>query len=322
MSQPVGFQYKSRIPTLSDDATIVEALRVYHYGVDNYSTEPIPNDSIEGNFRTLNTAVAALQSALSGLGTTYVEQISLTSTPNVITGQSTTTVPLTIRAIDFQTSALQQWQNSSSINVGSIGTGGNLNIAGYITIGSTTQSTTTGVNVVIGNAAHNGVVVRAQASQTANIQEWQNSSGTALSWVNKDGKIFSESSQVLTTSSNIPQASVVNLVSDLSSKFPLNVSINERTSSYALVLSDAQKIIEMNVASTNTLTIPLNASVPFPVGTSILVVQTGAGQTTIVGAGGVTINSYLGLKLAGRWAGATLIKRSTDTWVAVGGLVA
>lgn len=201
MSQPVGFQYKSRIPTLSDDATIVEALRVYHYGVDNYSTEPIPNDSIEGNFRTLNTAVAALQSALSGLGTTYVEQISLTSTPNVITGQSTTTVPLTIRSISSQTAPLQQWQNSSSINVGSIGTGGNLNIAGYITVGSITQSITTGVNVVVGNASHRGIVVRAQSSQTANIQEWQNSSGTALSWVDKDGKFYYDGHEILGGSS-------------------------------------------------------------------------------------------------------------------------
>ena len=322
MSQPVGFQYKSRIPTLSDDADIVEALKVYHYGVDDYSTQPIPDDSIEGNFRTLNTAITSLQSAVSGLGTTYVEQVSLTATPNIITGQSTTTVPLTIRSITSQTSPLQQWQNSSSINVGSVGTSGNMNLAGYLTLGSTTQSTTIGLNVVTGNAAHNGIVVKAQTSQTANIQEWQNSSGTALSWVDKDGKIFSESAQVFTTSSNIPQSSVVNLVTDLSSKFPLNVSTNERTSSYTLVAGDAQKIIEMNVASSNTLTIPLNSSVPFPIGTSILVVQTGAGQTTIAGVSGVTVNSYLGLKFVGRWAGATLIKRSTDTWVAVGGLIA
>lgn len=190
MSQPVGYQYKSRIPSFSDDASITEALKVYHYGVDNWTTEPIPDDSIEGNFRSLNTAISALQSTVSGLGTTYVEQVSLTASPNILTGQSTTTVPLTIRAIASQTSALQQWQNSSSTNVGSVSTGGFLNIQGYITVGSTTQSTTTGVNVVIGNAGHKGITVRAQASQTANIQEWQNSSGTAISWVDKDGRIF------------------------------------------------------------------------------------------------------------------------------------
>jgi len=322
MSQPVGFQYKSRIPTLSDDATIVEALKVYHYGVDNYSTEPIPDDSIEGNFRTFGTAITALQSAVSGLGTTYVEQVSLTATPNVITGQSTTTTPLTIRSIASQTSPLQQWQNSSSVNVGSVGTSGNMNLAGYLTLGTTTQSATIGLNVVTGNAAHNGIVVKAQTSQTANIQEWQNSGGTAMAWVDKDGKIFSESSQVFTTASNIPQASVVNLVSDLIAKFPLNVSTNARVASYTLTLSDSQKVVEMNVSSANTLTIPPDSSENFPIGTSILVVQTGTGQTTVAAGVGVTVNSYIGLKIIGRWAGCTLIKRSANTWVAVGGLVA
>ena len=196
MSQPVGYQYKSRIPTLSDDASIVEALRVYHYGVDDYTTEPIPDDSIEGNFRTLGGYITTLQSQVAGLGGTYVEQVSLSASPNIITGQTTTTIPVTIRAIPSQTSVLQQWQNSSSTSVGSVSTGGFINIAGYITVGSTTHSNTTGVNVVIGNAAHTGVVVKAQTSQTANMQEWQDTSGTAISWVDNEGRIYSQGTEV------------------------------------------------------------------------------------------------------------------------------
>lgn len=192
MSEEVGYEYKSRISTLSDDATIVEALKVYHYGVDNWTTEPIPDDSIEGNFRSLNDDVATINAALAALGTTYLEAVSLTATPNVVTGQSITTVPLTLRAIASQTSPLQQWQNSSSVNVGSISTGGFTNIAGYITVGSTTQSTTTGVNVVIGNAAHKGLTIKAQSSQTENLQEWQDNTGTAISWVDSDGNIYSD----------------------------------------------------------------------------------------------------------------------------------
>ena len=196
MSEEVGYEYKSRISTLSDDATIVEALKVYHYGVDNWTTEPIPDDSIEGNFRSLNEDVTTINAALSALGTTYLEQVSLTATPNVVTGQSVATVPITLRAIAAQTAALQQWQNSSSVNVGSVSTGGFTNIAGYITVGSTTQSTTTGVNVVLGNAAHKGIVVKAQAAQTDNLQEWQDNSGTAISWVDPDGKIYSSGDEV------------------------------------------------------------------------------------------------------------------------------
>lgn len=195
MSQPVGFEYKSRIPSFSDDASIVEALKVYHYGVDDWTTQPIPNDSIEGNFRTLNTAITSLQSTVSALGTTYVEQVSLSASPNIITGQSVSTTPLTVRAISSQTAPLMQFQNSSSVSVGSVSTAGNINIAGYITVGSTTQSTTTGVNIVIGNSSHVGLVVKAQAGQSANLQEWQNSSGTVVSWVDKDGLIYSQGSE-------------------------------------------------------------------------------------------------------------------------------
>ena len=197
MSEEVGYEYKSRISTLSDDATIVEALKVYHYGVDNWTTEPIPDDSIEGNFRSVNEDLATLQAQVDALGGEWVAQTSLTATPNIIIGESTATVPLTLRAIAAQTAALQQWQNSSSVNVGSVSTGGFTNIAGYLTVGSTTQATTTGVNVVVGNAAHKGIVIKAQAAQSENLQEWQNSSSTVMSWVTYDGSIFIQGEEVI-----------------------------------------------------------------------------------------------------------------------------
>ena len=126
----------------------------------------------------------------------------------------------------------------------------------------------------------------------------------------------------INASAAIAQSKVASLTTDLAAKFPLNVVTSAQTISYTLVLSDAQDVVEMNVATANTLTIPPNSSVAFPVGTSIFVVQTGAGQTTITAGAGVTVNSFIGLKVIGRWAGCTLIKRATDTWVAVGGLVA
>ena len=102
----------------------------------------------------------------------------------------------------------------------------------------------------------------------------------------------------------------------------INLSTNSQTASYSLVLSDASKIVEMSVASANTLTVPLNSSHAFSVGTQIIILQTGAGQTTIAGTGGVTVNGTPGLKLRAQWSSATLIKRATDTWVAIGDLVA
>jgi hypothetical protein len=101
------------------------------------------------------------------------------------------------------------------------------------------------------------------------------------------------------------------------------ITTNRQTASYTLVLSDADKLVEMNVGSANNLTVPLNSSVAFPTGTQILLAQYGAGQTTIVATSGVTVRSNGGkLKLNVQYSGATLIKIGTDEWYLFGDIVA
>lgn len=101
------------------------------------------------------------------------------------------------------------------------------------------------------------------------------------------------------------------------------LATNAQAASYTLALSDAGKIVEISNASANTLTVPPNSSVAFPVGTQVIVIQTGAGQTTLTAGAGVTINSKNGdLALNKQWCAATLIKRATDSWIAIGDLVA
>jgi len=99
-------------------------------------------------------------------------------------------------------------------------------------------------------------------------------------------------------------------------------TINAQTASYALVLGDAFKLVTMSVGSANNLTVPLNASVAFSVGTRIDLAQIGAGQTTVVATGGVTINATPGLKLRAQYSGASLVKTATDTWLLFGDLAA
>jgi len=91
---------------------------------------------------------------------------------------------------------------------------------------------------------------------------------------------------------------------------------------YTLALTDDGTIIEKNDASGTTVTIPLNSSVAFPNGTQIVLIQTGAGQTTIAGAAGVTVNGTPGLKLRAQYSSCVCIKRSTDTWILLGDLAA
>lgn len=104
---------------------------------------------------------------------------------------------------------------------------------------------------------------------------------------------------------------------------PSRTPIIQKTDSYTLSsLTERDSLIEMGKATAQTLTIPLNSSVAYPVGTSIDILQTGAGQVTIAGAGGVTVNATPGLKLRAQWSSVTLFKRATDTWVVMGDLTA
>ena len=110
-----------------------------------------------------------------------------------------------------------------------------------------------------------------------------------------------------------------NAQTQIDSKTNKLITTNRQTASYTLVLSDADKLVETNVASANNLTVPLNSSVAFSTGTQILLAQYGAGQTTIVATSGVTIRSNgAKLKLNAQYSGATLIKIDTNEWYLFG----
>jgi hypothetical protein len=99
--------------------------------------------------------------------------------------------------------------------------------------------------------------------------------------------------------------------------------ITQKSESYTLsTLDHRDDLIEMGSSSALTLTIPLNSSIAYPVGTSLDILQTGAGQVTIAGDSGVTVNATPGLKLRTQWSSATLLKRAEDTWVVYGDLTA
>jgi hypothetical protein len=91
----------------------------------------------------------------------------------------------------------------------------------------------------------------------------------------------------------------------LNAKSPLNLTLDRKTASYTLVAGDNGKVIEMNVASANTLTV--NASL-FSAGNQIVISQYGAGQTTITAGAGVTLRSDGGkLKINTQYSIATII---------------
>lgn len=97
------------------------------------------------------------------------------------------------------------------------------------------------------------------------------------------------------------------------------IAATTQADSYTLALADAGTVVELTKATANTLTVPPNSSVAFPVGTVIELFQYGAGQVTVAAGAGVTIRSSGGkLKLTGQYSGASLRKRATDEWSLIG----
>jgi hypothetical protein len=93
-----------------------------------------------------------------------------------------------------------------------------------------------------------------------------------------------------------------------------------KTADYVLVLADMGSAIEMNVAGANTLTVPPNSSVAFPIGTVVEVMQYGAGQTTLTPGSGVTIRTASSLTTRAQYSTVSVRKTATDEWVAAGDL--
>jgi hypothetical protein len=97
-----------------------------------------------------------------------------------------------------------------------------------------------------------------------------------------------------------------------------------QTADYTAVLADQYQVLEiMNKATAIAFKIPTNASVAFPVGTAITVLNIGVGTctisavtpgtTTVTSAGAVSASPTLG-----QHKSAVCIKLSSDSWVVVG----
>jgi len=97
-----------------------------------------------------------------------------------------------------------------------------------------------------------------------------------------------------------------------------------QTADYTAVIADTYQVLElMNKATAIAYKIPTNASVAFPIGTVLNILNIGAGNctisavtpgtTTILSAGTVAASPTLA-----QYKSAACIKTGTDTWYVVG----
>lgn len=101
-------------------------------------------------------------------------------------------------------------------------------------------------------------------------------------------------------------------------------TVTTNTNDTTAVLTDQYQVLEvMNKATAIAFNLPTNASVAFPIGTVITVLNIGvgvctikavtAGTTTVLSAGATAAQPTLG-----QYKSAACIKTGTDTWYVVG----
>lgn len=111
----------------------------------------------------------------------------------------------------------------------------------------------------------------------------------------------------------------------LAGKVDSYTPIVQKTASYTLTtLTHRDDLIEVNSASACVISIPTDATLDYPIGTSLDILQTGAGEVSIaaVTPGTTTVNATPGLKLRTQWSSATIFKRAENSWVVYGDLKA
>lgn len=206
---------------------------------------------------------------------------------------------------------------------GSATTAGGLKILGDSgNISTTASGTGSSAQVVVQIAASpsfTGLTLSGLSAGLAKIGSGGAISSTAPS---ADGQLLIGASTgtmswaTLTAGSNI---TITDAANSITISAAVSLSILAKTASYTLALADAGYLITMTSTSAIVLTIPTNASVAFPIGTTIQIYRGGAGSVTISPASGVTLRSAGSYTtLYNEYSMAYLVKLSTNTWVLSG----
>jgi hypothetical protein len=294
MPNELGTNYKVTVPVLSDNASIYEAFQYYHMGGTNGS---VGTNSMENRLLEIDNKITSINTNIGYTG--------ISPTP----------------------SSIQTRLGYIETIVGTSSAPGGSNSSSYIKMGPSSNDTDstrnlitpTGVSII-------PLTIQGRGGQTADLQQWKTSTATVAK-VDSTGKLSSYNGSSMV---DVVTVSGTQTLTDKTLTTPtITVGRVPKALPYVLALSDQSKMVEINSTSATTLTIPhesggiINGISPvnFPIGTYIVVLQTGAGSITING-NGFTPDATPGRKTRTLWAMATLIKRGTNLWVVAGDLIA
>jgi hypothetical protein len=130
--------------------------------------------------------LAAIEPSGSFYGSSITAYGILTSNSSFrVNNASAGTVAAIVKGAASQTANLQEWQSSAGTVYATMSPFGQLSIGSSPTIYNNARiSLNTVATTVV------GMVIRGVASQTADLQQWQNSTGTAIAKIDSTGAMF------------------------------------------------------------------------------------------------------------------------------------
>ena len=161
--------------------------------------------SAEFVINSSNPYPAFLVRTAGGSWINYVSANGTTMYNNtLIAANLATQIPLTVKGAASQTANLQEWQNSAGTVLAAIEPTGSFYGSSITSYGILTSNSSFRVNNA--SASTVAAIIKGAASQTADLQQWQTSTGTAIAKVDASGAMFTitpadstNSTQVATT---------------------------------------------------------------------------------------------------------------------------
>lgn len=218
-----GDSFGSPQAIIQSSGTTGFGLRVNNSSGDGFL---FSNTSTTAILQALTSTAAARDMTLSGsslilrTGSVYTNRLTINNNGNVlVNGFTSSTVGLTVKGAASQTANLQDWQDSSGTVLTAIDASGKLlfstdtNLyrsaadtlktddklvvsdkfnqisAANNAFGSATGLTGVQLSVLTTSASRVGLTIQGHTSQTANLQDWQNSSANILASLTADGKL-------------------------------------------------------------------------------------------------------------------------------------
>lgn len=289
--------YNATIPSITDNADIQTALRLYHYGTDTSTPTVIPEESIAGHLTVLQNA-------------------KIDKTP--------TSIPNAANLNNYTTTG---YYAQTSNAFAAAGTNYPSPYAGMLTVSNSGGSIFQQYQVV--GASETGTSTNALNKTHWRFyfagawRPWRTFVDSSEFATIGDSRYYTQSvANVTFASLNYVNSTFFTNSAAIASQYVQEVSVSG--SEYTLQLSDAGKVIAAS-STTNAalISVPTNSAVAFPVGTIINIYSATTQDVVVVGAVGVTIRPFSSnsFKLFGQYTEVSLRKRGTNEWVASGNIL-